>query len=121
SVALRLLLDWASRSIESSVNQPVLPQVIIALNASDTSMDDDEWDVKTATERLMDHVKMAIWSDPIKHYLDKWIKKGRQINSCEELIRCYYSNVRVVRIPNKGRNALIKDQVDKLHLELQQA
>lgn len=84
-------------------------------------MDDDEWDVKIATERLMDHVKMAIWSDPIKYYLDKWVKKGRPINSCEELIRCYYSNVRVVRVPIKGHNTLIKTQIDKLYLELQQA
>lgn len=107
--------------MESSINQPVLPQVIIVLNASDTNMEDDEWDVTNATERLMEHVKMAIWREPIKYILDNWIKKGRQIDSCEELIRCYYSNVRVVRVPSKGHNMLIKDQIDKLYLELQQA
>lgn len=84
-------------------------------------MDEGEWDVQTATKRLMEHVKLAIWSDPIKKYMDKWSKKGRVIGSCEELIKCYYSNVRVVRMPSKGRNTLVKDQVDKLHLELQQA
>lgn len=122
SVALRLLLEWASRSIESSVNQPVLPQVIIVLNASDNSMATEEWDPDTATKNLMEHIKAAMWNEPIKgKYLDYWIKKRRHINSTEELIKCYYSNVRVVRIPSKGRNTLIKNQVDKLYLELQQA
>ena len=107
--------------MEYSVNQPALPQVLIVLNASDPVMDESEWDVQTATERLMEHVKLAIWSDPIKKYMDKWSKKIRGIGSCEELIKCYYSNVRVVRMPSKGRNMLVKDQVDKLHLELQQA
>lgn len=107
--------------MESSVNQPALPQVLIVLNASDPGMEEGEWDVQTATERLMEHHKLAIWSDPIKKYMDKWSKKGREIGSCEELIKCYYSNVRVIRIPSKGRNTLVKGQVDKLHLELQQA
>lgn len=107
--------------MESSVNQPALPQVLIVLNASDPSMAEDEWDVQTATERLMERVKLAIWSDPIKKYMDKWSKRGREIGSCENLIKCYYSNVRVVRMPSKGRNTLVKAQVDKLHLELQQA
>jgi hypothetical protein len=81
-------------------------------------MDEEEWDVKTATKKLMEHVKHAIHSDPIKKYADNWAKRGKIVRSSEELIKCYYANVRVVRVPAKGRNMLIKKQVDQLHLEL---
>ncbi|KAF7502349.1 hypothetical protein GJ744_006003 [Endocarpon pusillum] len=118
SVTLKLLLEWASSSMESSVNQPALPQAIIVLNDSDASMDKEEWDGKTATKRLMDHIKHAIHYEPIKKYADSWAKRGKIIRTSEELIRCYYADVRVVRIPGKGRNMLIKSQIDQLHLEL---
>lgn len=104
--------------MESSVNQPALPQAVIVLNASDATMDEEEWDGKTATTRLMEHIKYAIHSEPIKKFADQWTKRGKTVNSSEELIKCYYADVRVIRIPAKGRNMLIKKQVDQLHLQL---
>ena len=36
----------------------------------------------------------------------------------KDLLECYYSSVRVVRIPKKGRYMLIDEQVSKLHQEI---
>lgn len=36
----------------------------------------------------------------------------------KDLLECYYSSIRVVRIPKKGRYMLIEDQVAKLHREI---
>ena len=118
SVALRLLLDWAKSSFESSINQPVLPRAIIVLNASDPSMSDDEWDTKTATDRLFEHVKRAIFEGPLKEYYDLWAKKGRTFKETKDLLECYYASITVVRIPTKGRHMLAKQQIDELHRQL---
>ena len=118
STALRLLLEWASTSIESSVNQPALPQAIIVLNASDPEMDDDEWDTRTATERLFEHVSGAYFEEPLKKYFDPWAKKGRMIRNTKELLKCYYADVKVIRIPTKGKYMLAKKQINELHMEL---
>ncbi len=71
STALTLLLEWASNSFESSVNQPVLPHAIIVLNASNTTIDQEEWNPDNATRSLMKHVKHAIFEVPqFRKYAD---------------------------------------------------
>jgi hypothetical protein len=76
SSALRLLLKWASKSVESSINQPTLPHAIIVLNATSTEIDPDEWDVKTATERLLAHVGHAVTEvEFFRLYTEHWRKR----------------------------------------------
>ncbi|KAL9624998.1 MAG: hypothetical protein Q9160_000727 [Pyrenula sp. 1 TL-2023] len=120
SSALKLLLDWAATSVESSINQPALPRAVIVLNATDLSVDQKEWEVRAATENLMAHVQHAVDDIPffIRH-ADHWRKKGRVINNTLDLIRCYYADISVVRIPARGRYMLTDTQITKLHLEIQ--
>ncbi|KAL8843022.1 MAG: hypothetical protein Q9176_002325 [Flavoplaca citrina] len=116
SSALTLLLDWASTSLESSINQPTIPHAIIVLNATNPGVDQDEWDIPTATERLMQHVANAVYENPFfVKYADHWRKKGRRIKDMLDLVRCYYADISVVRIPEKGRYMLTNAQIDKLH------
>ena len=61
STALKLLLEWASTSVELSINAPTLPHAIIVLNDSKTRIDEEEWDSSIATRNLMDHVANAIY------------------------------------------------------------
>lgn len=104
------------------MNQAALPQAVIVLNASEPTMDDDEWDVESATRKLMDQYKYAIHdNEPIKKYCDFWRQKGKICHTTEELLRCYYNSIHVVRIPAKGRNMQVKRQVDKLHATLMEA
>ncbi|KAE9377253.1 hypothetical protein N431DRAFT_542623 [Stipitochalara longipes BDJ] len=116
SVALKLLLDWAASSLEKSLNQPILSHAIVVLNATDLQVHEDEWDVEKATKNLMEKIKHAVDIDPVfRKYKELWRQKGKKIKTMEDLIKCYYSSISVVRIPGKGRYMLINDQLGKLH------
>jgi hypothetical protein len=105
--------------MDTSLNQPTFPHAVIALNHTDLSVDGAEWDVDTATERLMAAVAGSIGREPkFKEYSDFWLARGKQIRTMKDLLLCYYSSVRVVRIPKKGRYMLIDDQISKLHQEI---
>ena len=86
------------------------------LNATYPGVDDEEWDIATATERLMQHVANAISENPffIK-YAEHWRKRGKTINNMLDLVRCYYADIAVVRVPEKGRYMLTNTQINKLH------
>ena len=105
--------------MEKSTNQPVLPHAIIALNATDVGVDEREWDVRFATDALMSTVCEAVSRDfKYKEYADYWMMRGKNIQTMEDLLLCYYSSVRVVRIPQKGRYMLIDKQVTRLHEQI---
>lgn len=116
STVLGLLIKWASSSFEKSVNQPTLPHAVIALNATDTKVGQQEWDPEYATELLMSNVAGAIGRDPAYSELrNYWVGRGRRIRTMKDLLECYYSSITVVRIPGEGRYMMIDDQVKKLH------
>ncbi|KAI4668760.1 uncharacterized protein J4E78_002588 [Alternaria triticimaculans] len=116
STVLGLLIKWADSSFEKSVNQPTLPHAVIALNATDTKVDQEEWDPEYATEFLMSNVAGAISRDPAyRERRDYWVGRGRRIRTMKDLLECYYSSITVVRIPGEGRYMMIDQQVTKLH------
>ena len=112
-------MDWAASSIEKSVNQPTLPHLIIVLNASEVVPIESHWDVRHATMTLMSDVALAVERDPrIRKYAHEWIERGAQIHNTQDLLRCYYSSITVIRVPMKGRFMLLEDQVTKLRQEI---
>ncbi|EUC48828.1 hypothetical protein COCMIDRAFT_2285 [Bipolaris oryzae ATCC 44560] len=116
STVLTLLIKWARSSIEKSVNQPILPHAIIALNAASTKVDHSAWDPEHATESLLADVAGAVDRDPaFKELKEYWIRKGRNIHTVKDLLLCYYSSITVVRIPGDGRYMMIDEQIQKLH------
>jgi hypothetical protein len=125
SKALRSLLEWGVASLDKSVNQPALPHAIIALNNTDTRLDIRGWDVKTATQTLLDSAKHGLddqFGEPYFCQLaDQWRQRGRSIKNIYDLLRCYYSTFRVVPIPAKGRYQLLNDQVEQLHASITSA
>jgi hypothetical protein len=79
---LEQLVTWAAAALEMSSNQPVLPHVIIALNASDLDIDELQWDPV---------FKNAIF----KKYAQFWRERQRQIETVQQLIESYYTTIRV--------------------------
>jgi hypothetical protein len=105
--------------MEKSLNQPTLPHAIIALNATDTGVNQQQWGSDFATENLMGTVAGAIFRDAkYKGYADFWANRGQVIRTMKDLLECYYASVRVVRVPKKGRYMLINEQVTKMHQEI---
>jgi hypothetical protein len=48
-----------------------------------------------------------------------WQERGNLVATTEGLLRCCYSSVSVVRIPQKGRYGLVDNQVMELSLQIQ--
>ncbi|KAK8066852.1 hypothetical protein PG997_013599 [Apiospora hydei] len=115
STVLSKLLQWGAASIDKSLNQPVLPHAVIVLNATDTSVDEREWDIPSATELLMADIRGAIHREPaLQEHVRTWRARGKTINSTQDLLECYYTSITVVRIPYKGSYMLMHEQAGKL-------
>ncbi|KAF1847324.1 uncharacterized protein K460DRAFT_278260 [Cucurbitaria berberidis CBS 394.84] len=116
STVLSTMLNWARSSIEKSLNQPTLPHVVIALNVTDTRIDEQAWDPEHATRSLMADVAGAVDRDPnYKELKTFWVARGKTIATMQDLLECYYSSITVVRIPGDGRYMMINTQVQTLH------
>ncbi|KAL9618158.1 MAG: hypothetical protein Q9160_007108 [Pyrenula sp. 1 TL-2023] len=97
------LVRWAAAALETSSNQPVLPNAIIVLNAFENSSDASLWDVDNSTNDLMEKVRRAVHQNHgLRKFAEFWRERGKSIESVETLLLSYYSSVRVVRVV--GRN-----------------
>ncbi|KAK4169827.1 hypothetical protein QBC43DRAFT_225424 [Cladorrhinum sp. PSN259] len=118
SEVLPILIDWASSSIDKSVNQPNLPHIIVVLNASDS---EQKWDPQGATEKLLRDYQNCINEVPkLKAIVESLKGIGKTISSTKDLLEFYYSSVTVIGIPTKGQYLAIDQQVGKLHCLIQQ-
>ncbi|WPG99958.1 calcium-independent phospholipase a2-gamma [Acrodontium crateriforme] len=119
SAVLTKLLDWGVAALEKSINQPALPHCIVALNGTDPSVDDREWNINFATQKLLSSIKGALdYVEGVPRFIelvDHWRSLGKHIYTVEDLILRYYSSFKVVRIPSKPRYMTINLQVQKLH------
>ncbi|KAI0392820.1 hypothetical protein F5Y17DRAFT_337492 [Xylariaceae sp. FL0594] len=115
STVLHKLIKWGAASIDKSINQPVLPHAIIVLNATDTNVDEKEWDISKATQMLLADISDAIHREPfLQQHAQTWRQRGRRLNTTKDLLECYYASISVVRIPYKGSYMLMNDQAGKL-------
>jgi energy-coupling factor transporter ATP-binding protein EcfA2 len=118
-VVIEQLLRWAAAALETSSNQPVLPHAIIVLNASENTTDPELWDVDVSTAALMRSVHKALSQNlTLRKFADFWRQRKRSIQSIESLMLSYYSGVRVVRVPERGRPKLIFEQLQRLYVEI---
>ncbi|KAF7505357.1 hypothetical protein GJ744_000978 [Endocarpon pusillum] len=121
-VVIEQLIQWAAAALENSSNQPVLPHAIIVLNASENATDPELWDVDKSTTALMESVRRAVHQNhTLRRFAEFWRQRERSVESIESLMLSYYSNVRVVRVPEKGRPKLIFDQLQRLYKEIAKA
>ncbi|KAF2465550.1 FabD/lysophospholipase-like protein [Lindgomyces ingoldianus] len=116
------LIDWAAVALETSSNQPALPHAIILLNTCELDVDDGSWDVETATGNLLDALSHTIHLNPtFQKYAQYWQERDKKVDSVKELMMCYYSSLRIVRMPDKSQPQLVQSQTDKLYQEIQTA
>jgi energy-coupling factor transporter ATP-binding protein EcfA2 len=113
------LIRWSAAALETSSNQPVLPHAIIVLNAADHGTDQNLWDVDKSTVALLDSVGRAVHQNHnFRKHAEFWRQKQKSIESIESLLSLYYSSIRVVRVPAKGRPKLISEQLHRLYNEI---
>ena len=115
-------MDWAAAALEKSSNQPVLPHAIIVLNASEYNIPPELWSTRKATTELLESLSKTVYQNAtFKKYAQFWRERHRQIETIDQLLHAYYSSIRVVRIPTRGRPNLIQDQIQKLQLGINSA
>jgi len=56
----------------------------------------------------------------VELYVKKWQSKNMRISDMDELFRCYYSSVHVIRLPDKSRYQLLDQQRSELYAIIEQ-
>ena len=114
------LLDWAYASNDSVTNQSVLPHAVVVLNKTPASVNEADFDVRVCTDTISAANDQILELNPdISHHVKMWRQNGRDIKNTKDLLHCYYSSFKVIRIPEKGRDMLINKQVEVLHHEIE--
>lgn len=121
--AVERLIRWAAAALEKSSNQPMLPFGIIVMNAVDNRTDPALWNVDTATNFLLKSIEDAVNKNPV---FERWAwdwrnNKDKRISTTADLLRIYYTSVRIVYVPHKARPSLVWKQYRKLYQEIQEA
>jgi hypothetical protein len=107
------LLDWADANYTKSTNLPSKPHVIIALNKSEHTTAPEQWNTINATANLLSTSIKA--NSTFTKYAKKWRDAQVQIRDTNDLLRCYYSSVKVVRLPQKSRAQRMHEQCKALY------
>jgi hypothetical protein len=119
---LQRLIEWASIAIEKSSNQPMLPFAVIVINAADNRTDERFLDVAFATTALLDDLEEAVHKNYVfRKAAQFWAENGRHIFKTKDLLLAYYSDVRIVLVPDKGRPSLVHRQYRALRKEIETA
>jgi hypothetical protein len=115
------LLNWADSNYARSTNLPTKPHAIIALNKSDHSTPEYQWDPVNATASLLTSTSAQINKNPtFRKYVAKWKHANVHVRDMNDLLRCYYSTVKVVRLPDKSRLQRMHDQRKELDRVIQE-
>ncbi|KAF2729081.1 hypothetical protein EJ04DRAFT_503032 [Polyplosphaeria fusca] len=117
---LERLLEWGSVAIETTYNQPILPYAILALNATESDVESQLWDVEMSTKSLLESLANTVNKNvKFSSYAELWRKRGKKVDTVEDLMLCYYSALRVIRLPTNGRPKLLDAQAQKLYFEIE--
>ncbi|KAF2680909.1 FabD/lysophospholipase-like protein [Lentithecium fluviatile CBS 122367] len=111
------LVEWGHQVVEKACNQSVLPHAVIALNKAPTHSDDTaRWDSVETTKQLLSSVHITLKkNDKLQQKVAFWSSRKVTINTVEDLLKCYYSSITAIRIPNHQPPKLLENQITKLY------
>ncbi|KAI5805984.1 acyl transferase/acyl hydrolase/lysophospholipase [Geopyxis carbonaria] len=109
------LIEWAETALEISVNQPILPHVILIMNSVNTAETENIWKDDCTTKQL-NKFNHSIKMPPLSKFASDWKRRGKPIETLQELVSCYYSSIRISYIPDfNGRPQFVLEQYDSLY------
>lgn len=83
---------------------------------SNNQTPEDQWNSINATANLLASTSAKInENSTFVKYARKWKNSHFHIGNMQDLLKCYYSTVHVVRIPDKSRYQLLDQQRRQLH------
>lgn len=90
------LIDWANEARDFTTNQGVKPSLIYIIN-QDNRLDIGRWsDSKYATEEMLKKWRSC---KRFTQEQSRWRARGAMIETAEQLLRCYYNDIRVIYMP----------------------
>ncbi|RPA77550.1 hypothetical protein BJ508DRAFT_417000 [Ascobolus immersus RN42] len=116
------LIEWAESAIEYSANQPTLPSALIIFNAVDNTLHENYWDPQNRTAAELESINEILTkSAKIQKWVEKWAEeRDKTITTIEQLILAYYSDIKVIAVPERGRTELINQQIKRVYQEIQE-
>jgi hypothetical protein len=90
------LVNWAHDAHDLTTNQGVKPGLLYIIN-QDNHSNLEKWrDIEYATKTVLEKLRK---SKRFATEQELWSSRGRKVVTADELLRCYYSSVKVVFIP----------------------
>jgi hypothetical protein len=90
------LVNWAHDAHDFTINQGVKPGLLYIINQDNHSHLDKWRDVEYATKCVLEKLRK---SKRFAAEQELWNSRGRKVVTADQLLRCYYSSVKVVFIP----------------------
>jgi hypothetical protein len=138
------LIKWADMVIQKSVNQPMLPFAIIVINGLKKEVCDPreylsecvahtinqstnhgvDWWSDELTKEQLERLKNCVNSDPeLRKFAELWRSMGTDVQTLEDLVRCYYSGIKIVCIPDMESHdaTYVIERYQKLRQEIHDA
>lgn len=107
-------------SFDKSINQPSLPHIVIVLNATDSGIDQEQWDVEAATRQLLEDYKDSVHQvHGLREICSRLKEQGKDIQTTTQLLEHYYTSVTVLRIPTKRNYMRTEEQIGQLYKIIQ--
>jgi hypothetical protein len=92
-----------------------MPHLIVVLNMSDPDLTRD-WDPAKTTAKILDEQNRSIVENKtLKKYKDDIERMNIKINNLEDLLKCSYSSVQFIRLPDGKNSARLSKQLQLLH------
>ncbi len=109
------LIPWAARSMYKTLNQAILPHIIIAINEVDISR--IQRDTVESTKVYLDTLDTSFENDTdLLTMVDKLLENtASDIHTIKDLLQHFYASVTVIEIPLKGYYMSMDSQVTELY------
>ncbi|GAB1318162.1 FabD/lysophospholipase-like protein [Madurella fahalii] len=114
------LVTWAVNAIEASANQPLLPHAIIVLNKHEDFTMLGGSPAETS-DILQDISHVIDLNETFSKWADYWRTRGKPISTLSDLIHCYYSSIKILRVPGRDRPQLVHDRVKQLQMSISES
>ncbi|KAE9378224.1 FabD/lysophospholipase-like protein [Stipitochalara longipes BDJ] len=90
------LVNWAHDAHDFTTNQGVKPGLLYIINQDNHSNLEDWRNVEYATKCVLEKLRK---SKRFATEQELWSSRGRKVTTADQLLRCYYSSLKVVFIP----------------------
>lgn len=124
SIAADLLVPWAERAMEKSLNQAAKPHIIVVVNTVDIDFEESGWDTDVVTSQHLERLdELSISNNRALKKIARTIaaRGGPHHDSIGGLLRYHYTSVTVVRLPRAPYFGRMKKQVGQLYRAIETA